>query len=358
MRSLPPFVNPAPLAVVLAFACIGAASGQVPAGPHGPLPRGIDCADCHLTGGWTRLKEPPDFDHRRSTGFPLENRHADVRCVACHPEARFNDPGTDACGSCHVDVHQGQLGDACAGCHSTRGFDEVDGVAVHLRTTFPLTGAHLQIACSACHADDAGGAFRPLEPACVHCHRADYETASSIDHREAGFSEQCDECHGTTAWAGSGQFDHALASGGFDLVGVHGVLRCSSCHIVPGFVTRFEPAGPSDCIACHQADYDRAHAASGLDTACGMCHDQDRWTGARFADHDARFPIYSGTHRGEWDACATCHATPGSYALFTCFACHEHEQSRTDRHHEEVPSYVYESTQCYHCHPRGREEDE
>lgn len=358
MHSLSSFVKPGLIAVILVFAGTSAVRGQVPRNPHGTLPQGLDCANCHRTGGWTDLKEPLDFDHRRATGFELEHGHAGVRCVSCHAEARFDDPGTGACAACHVDVHQGQLGDACTRCHTTRGFDDVDGIAVHLTTTFPLTGAHLQVACSACHADDRGGAFSPLETACVHCHRSDYEAAASIDHREAGFSEQCDDCHGTTGWAGSGQFDHAIASGGFELVGVHAVLRCSTCHIVPGFTTVFEPAGPSDCLGCHQADYDRAHAASGFDTACATCHDQDRWSNARFSDHDSVFPIYSGTHRGEWDSCTTCHSTPGVYTQFTCFNCHEHEQSRTDRHHREVRSYVYESSQCYRCHPRGRGEDD
>jgi hypothetical protein len=39
--------------------------------------------------------------------------------------------------------------------------------------------------------------------------------------------------------------------------------------------------------------------------------------------------------------------------LFSCIDCHQHVQSRVDPEHRGVRNYVYGSTQCYTCHPRG-----
>ncbi|WP_456428812.1 cytochrome c3 family protein, partial [Rhodocaloribacter sp.] len=75
--------------------------------PHGELPPGLDCASCHTALAWTPLKENPDFDHNRLTGFPLLGAHNRTRCASCHLELRFDEPKlqADDCASCHVDVH-------------------------------------------------------------------------------------------------------------------------------------------------------------------------------------------------------------------------------------------------------------
>jgi nitrate/TMAO reductase-like tetraheme cytochrome c subunit len=38
-----------------------------------------DCVRCHDTGNWF----PDNFDHN-ATLFPLEGRHAEIECSACH----------------------------------------------------------------------------------------------------------------------------------------------------------------------------------------------------------------------------------------------------------------------------------
>jgi DnaJ-class molecular chaperone len=84
----------------------------------------------------------------------------------------------------------------------------------------------------------------------------------------------------------------------------------------------------------------------------------ESWGGASFTDHDAQFfPIYSGAHAGRWDSCQTCHATPGDFSSFTCFACHEHSEGAMVDRHREVGGFVYDSRACLSCHPRGRAED-
>lgn len=335
------------------------AEAQEPASnPHGHLRTAVDCVACHTADAWRPTRVPLAFAHDE-TRFVLEGRHGDVACTGCHLELRFDEPdASDAdCVFCHVDVHVGRLGRVCTTCHSTTSFTNVPGLAVHARTSFPLTGAHVQLSCETCHADDRGGAFTTLEPECVACHEADYGSAQIIDHAGAGFSTDCLQCHTTLAWSHNAEFDH-VAAANFDLVGAHGVLPCSRCHQQPGGGVPFSPTDQDDCIACHQDDYQGEHAGTGFPTTCLTCHDQFSWGDAVFTEHDAQyFPIFSGAHRNRWDGCQTCHAVPADFSSFACFACHEHSQDRMDDKHKEEAGYAYQSTLCLSCHPNGRAED-
>lgn len=327
--------------------------------PHGSLPGGLDCSACHTSQGWRPLKARPDFDHDRATSFSLTGRHAEVVCARCHLRLRFDEPELDLsdCSSCHVDVHQGRMRDECISCHNTSSFNDVAGVSLHARTSFPLTGAHLQIACESCHRDDRGGAYTTLNTDCVACHQSDFTSASSLDHVTAGFSTNCDDCHGVMAWGSGAAFDHVTASNGFPLRGSHATLRCESCHVIPGLQSKFAASGVDDCYACHSADYDSEHAGSSFPTTCAGCHNETRWDDATFADHNPFFPISSGPH-SNYDGCETCHTNPGDFRVFTCFNCHQHSQDKMDDKHEgEVNGYAYDSNLCYSCHPNGKADD-
>jgi len=342
------------------------AGAQVPgastANPHGSLPEGVECSACHTVQAWTPLKPTLDFAHDRDTDFALAGRHETATCQTCHLDLRFDDfseplvAPTD-CAFCHADVHQARFVEECVTCHTTTSFQETGGAEVHFRTSFPLTGAHLQISCATCHADDTGGVFSAadLEVDCIACHQDAYRSATSVDHEAAGYSQQCTACHSTLAWSDAPTFDHGSTSGGFLLLGAHQGLRCASCHQVPGPGLVFPtPTSQEDCIACHREDYDREHAGSGYPTTCPTCHTEDAWDSSFV--HDTRyFPIFSGAHAGEWSDCATCHTVPQDFATFTCLTCHEHNQTDTDRDHSEVSGYVYESTRCLSCHADGQD---
>jgi hypothetical protein len=115
---------------------------------------------------------------------------------------------------------------------------------------------------------------------------------------------------------------------------------------------------PSDCFSCHRGQYESVsnpnHAAAGFPRTCGDCHSTTTWSGARFTH--GRFPIYSGSHAGKWTTCNDCHTNAADYQVFSCINCHAHEKNSTDRDHDEVRNYVYNSTSCYSCHPNGRED--
>jgi len=79
-----------------------------------------DCAGCHNPSGWMNWT----FDHGR-TAFPLDGKHVDLACGACHRPGR--PAATPICGNCHQseDVHQGAFGPDCGQCHTTSDFRAV-----------------------------------------------------------------------------------------------------------------------------------------------------------------------------------------------------------------------------------------
>jgi hypothetical protein len=317
--------------------------------PHGQLPKGLDCSSCHTANGWHELKNPLAFDHAQVTGFPLTGQHATVTCNQCHLGLRYDQVHVAAadCVGCHVDVHQGRLEGACSRCHNTSGFQEVPAVALHARSGFPLTGAHLQAPCESCHRNDQGGAFAPIAADCMSCHRQDYTAASMPDHATTGFPTNCEQCHTTLTWQGSGGFDHASFAKGFALVGAHATIQCADCHIPPNGALRFSASGQNDCVACHQAQFNSAHSGTGFPTSCTDCHNINSWANATF-DHSKFGFALLGAHAQL--QCSNCHIQPGNALKFTqpsgqndCVACHQADYNR-------VHSGSGFSTNCTDCH--------
>ncbi len=326
---------------------------QAKVNPHGTLPDSLECSACHTDEGWVPLRTTLRFEHGARSGFVLSGAHTQVPCAGCHLDLHFDGPEVkaDDCSACHADVHEGRMTQACTTCHTTRSFDQVDGEAVHARTSFPLTGAHRQVTCESCHVDDVGGAFTALPTDCVACHQPDYSGAQTIDHVSAGYPTDCTRCHSTLGWGDAPAFDHAAASGGFTLLGAHTGLRCASCHATPGMAPLFPAATQDDCVACHRADYDREHGGSAFPTTCLSCHTVDTWDDADF-DHALTGFQLQGRHANL--ECAACHA-PGSRDLRfpapsgqdDCVVCHQ-----ADYDHEHAGSGF--PTTCLSCHNQQR----
>ena len=314
---------------------------------HGVLPEGLDCSACHTPAGWNTVRSHPDFNHDRQTRFPLTGAHRVASCVGCHLHARFDEPKVAAadCGSCHADVHQGAMAAPCADCHTTVSFHDVEGLAVHARSGFPLTGAHALITCEACHGDDRGGAYAALDPDCASCHAADYQNATSIDHVALQLGTNCEDCHTTLAWGHAGPFDHATT--GFALVGAHQTAPCEGCHVVPGLDPVFPGVGQDDCVGCHQADYDMVHGGA-FPTDCTACHSVAAWQPAVF-DHAGTSGGFTlvGAHTAI--PCESCHTVPGfdltvpNVGDADCVGCH---QADYDAEHAGTGF----PTDCVQCH--------
>jgi hypothetical protein len=218
----------------------------------------------------------------------------------------------------------------------------------HELSRFPLRGAHVSVDCAQCH---VGGRFTGTPTDCYACHQQDYNQTTNPNHVSLRFPKKCEDCHSTDAWRPA-SFDHNVTR--FPLTGAHRRVDCASCHSGGRFT-----GTPTDCYACHQADYNRTtnpnHSASRFPTQCQACHNTGAWRPASF-DHDARsFPIFSGTHRGQWSTCADCHVNPSNFRAFECIRCHQHSnRADVDNDHRGVSGYVYQSAACYSCHPTGR----
>jgi hypothetical protein len=235
-----------------------------------------NCAACHSTAGWQGAR----FAHER-TGFVLKGAHERVRCASCH-QAGLDRPVPKVCAGCHRDAHGGELGARCEGCHEETGWRPAKfGADAHRKTRFPLTGRHALIPCQECHPDVRDRSFARAIVECVACHRQDYDrTASlSVDHRAAGFSTDCRQCHDPFRFSPARYAAHDVC---FQLRGgPHGGIRCLSCHTSLAGVVADGTCSTNNaaCSSCHThacSRTDRQHEGvpgyQCRDRKCYECH--------------------------------------------------------------------------------------
>ncbi len=255
---------------------------------------GTDCGACHTTDGWL----PANFDHSKSK-FPLTGAHASLDCTKCHLNNVFTALDM-ACFSCHAkdDAHQGQFGTLCDTCHSTTAW--LPSTFDHSKSKFPLTGAHISLACAQCHINNQ---FTGLDTTCVSCHAKD-------DAHNGQFGTDCGTCHSTTAWLPA-TFDHARTK--FPLTGAHASLSCAKCHINNNF-TKLSTV----CASCH-AD-PAFHASLFTNLSCDQCHNTSAWSPATFnlSHPNSCGEVTCINHEGA--TCRDCHNV--NLATATCLKCH------------------------------------
>ncbi len=325
------------------------AAKQRTTSPHGPKFK-VSCNSCHSAQGWQLDKKIYSFNHDL-TSFPLTGQHAAVDCRMCHLSLVFAE-ARSGCIDCHTDIHQATAGLDCSRCHTTASWLVNNITDIHQKSRFQLLGPHKSADCYDCHKSESMTRFDVTGINCIDCHRQDYNAASNPNHVQAGFSNDCLICHPVNSykWSGSG-FDHAF----FALVEGHSNSRCEECH-TSGNYSSTSP----ECVSCHKTDYDNTlnprHSGLGFSLICTQCHTlQPGWKPATYTQHDSQsFPIYSGTHRGEWSNCTDCHASTSSYSQFTCINCHEHNKAEMDSKHSGRAGYSYDSPSCFRCHPTGR----
>jgi len=298
------------------------------------------CEVCHTTSAWM----PATFDHSK-TGFPLTGAHASVQCTQCHLNGNYNISNT-TCVSCHLKDFRGTnnpnhvsagFPQQCEVCHNTTTW--TTATFNHAATGWPLTGAHTSLQCSQCHAN---GNYNLTNTACVACHLTDFQNTNNPSHVSAGFPQQCDVCHSTTAWMPA-TFNHNNTS--FPLTGAHTSVACANCHVNNNYTTL-----PTDCYGCHQTDYKGTnnpnHVSAGFPTTCVTCHTTTSWLGATF-----NHTYFNMNHGGANGVCSVCHTNPNDYSVFQCTNCHA--KTQTDNRHQGVGGYVYNSVNCYNCHRNG-----
>lgn len=202
----------------------------------------------------------------------------------------------------------------------------------HYSTGFPLLGAHARVDCASCH---PRGVFKGTPSECGACHsRGGPVNATGKHARHIPSSDNCAECHNTSAWWPAPGLDHASVIG-----------ACFNCH--NGRVAAGKPAThiPSSnaCEDCHNnrrwtpAIYDH----SGLTQPCSSCHNGVSATGKHpqhivtafecGSCHNFRAWIpASFSHSGLTQACSSCHngsaatGKPGTHFITSreCDVCH------------------------------------
>jgi hypothetical protein len=271
--------------------------------------------------------------------------------MLCHAGGYDNTPTT--CVGCHLDDYNGttspnhkesDFSTNCTECHGE--YSWVPSSWNHE----PLNGYHASIAneCMLCHASG----YDNTPTTCVGCHLNDFNNTTSPNHNLAQFSNNCLDCHNENSWTPS-TWDHNF----YPLLGYHATIAssCALCH-AGGFTNT-----PNTCVGCHLTDYNNAtnpnHAP--FSTNCVECHTETSWVPSTF-DHDANyFPIYTGKHKQEWNACIDCHTNSSTYSTFSCINCHEHsDKNKVDNDHvgkiqNPPPYYTYTSAGCFECHPLG-----
>ena len=290
-----------------------------------------NCARCHGEHygadadilGWKGVGGREGFDHA-SVKFPLTGKHAAYQdCLLCHTRATGATrdsyvKGSKTCGSCHSDIHEGQLGRDCLRCHSTQQW-KLTGFDHGKQTAFPLLGKHQAVAdrgnCTGCHvAKDWPRQLKPVPTSCgaASCHKRD-------DKHRGSKGNDCAGCHDATGFevARKAQSGHDLTPQRFG--GAHDRLPCRTCHEGNQKLT-----GQGDmCITCHQKD-DIHHNTLG--PRCADCHTQQTFASARFR-HDTVGCTLRGVHRAL--PCVDCHKG-GNYTGLSpfCISCHRDDAMR------------------------------
>ena len=189
---------------------------------------GNNCESCHTVDGWI----PTTFDHNQSA-YPLTGSHITVSCEKCHFDKEFINTPTD-CYSCHVndDKHRGLYGTVCSICHNSDGW--FPSTFNHALSRFPLTGAHIPLACTRCHSNYN---FQAASPVCSSCHAEPAFHAGS-------FGIDCSSCHTTSNWL-------ATYTGPHPSFGEHGGINhegasCRDCHTVN--------LRTATCTKCHESN--------------------------------------------------------------------------------------------------------
>ena len=301
---------------------------------------GQDCARCHTTNSWivTNIQQI-----HQQLGFTLIGAHASADCSGCHTSGsrlRFDNINTD-CLACHKTQYEAttkpnhttaKFSTDCQSCHNSTAW-QPSTFNHNMNTTFPLTGAHIGIACITCHTNG----YAAIPSTCVSCHLANFNATTNPNHTTAKFSTDCQTCHSTTTWNPS-TFNHNIATT-FPLTGAHVGVACITCH------TNGYAAIPSTCVSCHLTKYNATtnpgHSAAKFPTTCETCHSTINWTSSTF-NHTSYFPITNGNHNV---SCTICHTNSTNYAVFTCLtaSCHTNAHNRNQG-----------SSGCYSCHPTGR----
>jgi len=278
------------------------------------------CASCHPdhAGLDLELIRWPDgsaekFNHR-TTGWPLEGKHATTKCRDCHAPKNLASPavklskrkdvaegwvGLDrACVRCHEDIHRGSLGPECASCHDIGAWKPAPRFD-HAKTSYPLTGKHVPVKCEKCHtvAGEKKPVYKPIPHAeCTPCH---------ADPHAGSLGPACAKCHVTESFRTlvPASFSHDRTR--YPLRGKHVAVTCAQCHD-PVKAWGKKPAF-SSCGSCHKDQHAGRATIAGRIVDCAACHQVEGFRVNVFTVEQHQKSSYPLEGRHRTVACEACH---------------------------------------------------
>lgn len=274
---------------------------------------GPQCAECHTVKNWKEIL----FDHDK-TRFKLIGKHQRADCLKCHTKPKLRTT-PKSCVACHKkeDRHKGKLGRQCDHCHTADNWKRM--IFDHSKTSYPLTGKHIQVNCTKCHVKEP---FK-IPSRCSGCHKGD-------DKHKGKLGDSCEKCHNEKGWKDIRKFDHQKTI--FPLLNKHRKVRCTECHKSPLFKDT-----PSRCYDCHvKDDYHKGR----FGRKCELCHSAESWKRDDF-DH-VQETGYALVQMHSKLKCEQCHIRQ----LFVqrtsrmCVSCHR----KDDYHNGEL------GERCEICH--------
>ena len=233
------------------------------------LAGGTNCAACH--GGWFRSMAQACLDCHAPIEEQIDAR-AGLHGAITRGEAM-------RCGACHSEHHGlgfamvNRQSFALAGVPDPEAFD-------HGLVGFDMSGEHLELDCTKCHANAATAVlakgeqrFLGLSQDCASCHEDVHEGAMAVS---------CATCHGQEAFDQLHSIGHERV---LPLVGGHGDVSCRTCHAEDGpralEVVGGRGAQPPErtCLDCHASPHAAGFAEGAarlagmpLEQGCVSCH--------------------------------------------------------------------------------------
>lgn len=297
---------------------------------------GSDCLGCH-----DGLDQMQNFDHSQ-TGFQLNGKHGQIKCVDCHIESLLIDSPKD-CIDCHGEptIHEGLFDQTCEACHTQESWSPANingqpfahlAIAGFSLVLHQADYSNQKITCNTCHPKD----LQTFETqTCSDCHNQQ-DTAFMTDH-QTQFSYVCVVCHDGVDRLSN--FDHANF---FPLEGTHSSAQCADCHAHKVF-----RGTPEACWQCHKEP--DIHAGV-FGVKCYYCHTADAWSPASLQQHI--FPLNHGLEDQNMQLqCDACHGA--NYVDYSCYNCHDHQPDEIIQSHQGVGIVDQEIPDCVKCHLTG-----
>ena len=179
------------------------------------------------------LLDPGDVRPQQDGDFPLTGAHMAVPALLPREQQLQAHPADPIAISVPPDgLHRAdqseprhRVPDHCAVCHSTTTWTGPRRNSTTTRPAFPLTGAHVTVACVNCHVNNN---YKPPLPnaLCYGCHKKDFTGTDQSESRQLRVpASACATCHTHHQWT-EREFDHNKTS--FPLTGTHVTVPCAS----------------------------------------------------------------------------------------------------------------------------------